>query len=497
MQDLSKLNRDYATFLPAISGFYAGMLAREQDQGRCPAGFEKGVDGMNFLNPDAYFFYHRALYSAGHAYLDLEKSIEKESMVWTRDREKTLLVSDSGGFQIGKGVIKFDWERFYEKKGDKGYKGDADRVRQSILTWQEHVSEWSMVLDVPGWATRRPETGLRTFEDCLKATLHNNDFYVANRTPGMTKFLNVLQGGNWEEAEVWYKAVKDYPFEGWAMGGQNMCDMNIALRRLIVLRDQGKLEGRDWIHFLGTSRMDWACMLTLIQRQLRKRVNPNITISFDCASPFVAVANALTYTCPTHTADKFTYPMESAPDNKAFKGSTIPYPFHSEIGDRLTLGDICAYGPGDLNKIGKEGKTSWDSFSYALVMAHNVYQHIRAVQVANNFVDIETQNYQPNVRDWKKLKGKQGNLSPWVPRNLLYFATFVEELFSSSNPITLLDDNMMFLHDLSNSSNKSVNPTFNSLFEMPIETADDTTEFTEEQKEKLDILAGELREEAA
>ena len=136
MQDLSKFNRNHATFLPAISGFYTGMLARQQD--RVPAGFEKGVEGMNFLDPDGYFFYDKALYSAGHAYLNLEKSIEREEMVWTRDRDRTVLVSDSGGFQIGKGVIKFDWENFYEKKGDKNYyvvyrRSDGAHVRSQGL----------------------------------------------------------------------------------------------------------------------------------------------------------------------------------------------------------------------------------------------------------------------------------------------------------------------------------------------------------------------------
>jgi hypothetical protein len=41
------------------------------------------------------------------------------------------------------------------------------------------------------------------------------------------------------------------------------------------------------------------------------------------------------------------------------------------------------YGPNDRNKIGKIGNTSWDSFSYALLMAHNVWHHINAVQTAN------------------------------------------------------------------------------------------------------------------
>ena len=40
-----------------------------------------------------------------------------------------------------------------------------------------------------------------------------------------------------------------------------------------------------------------------------------------------------------------------------------------------------------LNKIGKEGKTSWDSFSYAIQMGHNVWSHINAVQEANRQYD--------------------------------------------------------------------------------------------------------------
>jgi hypothetical protein len=56
----------------------------------------------------------------------------------------------------------------------------------------------------------------------------------------------------------------------------------------------------------------------------------------------------------------------------------------------LTLGDICHYRPGDLNKIGQEGRTSWDSFSYALLMGHNVWTHLEAVQRANRAYDSGT-----------------------------------------------------------------------------------------------------------
>lgn len=59
----------------------------------------------------------------------------------------------------------------------------------------------------------------------------------------------------------------------------------------------------------------------------------------------------------------------------------------SPVSDMLQMRDVCYYRPGDLNKNGKEGTTSWDSFSYALLMGHNVWMHITAVQEANRRFD--------------------------------------------------------------------------------------------------------------
>lgn len=506
MRDLSKFRKDYAVFLPAISGFYTEVLGRIRNyegyltEGRTPAGFEHGMEGLDFLNDKTgYFYYDMGLYSAGHAYLDIERSHVLEWMIQDRDKSKITMVGDSGGFQIGKGVIKFDWDHFFERKGDKNYKGNADKVRHKILNWLEHTADWSLTLDVPTWAyidkTARERTGLRSFNECLAATLHNNDFFVEHRQ-GKTKFLNVLQGTSWEDTQIWYDAVKDYPFEGWAMGGNNMRDIEIALRRLIIMRDEGHLEGKDWIHFLGTSKLEWAVMLTSIQRELRKHVNPNVVISFDCASPFIATANGLAYTHNVMTAERMSYIMDSCFDNKALKNSKIPFPFESEIGKRLTVGDICQYGPGDLNKIGKEGKTSWDAVSYAIIMAHNVYLHIRAVQRANQLADIESVTYSPDWRTWTKVKrkNKSAELSNWVPRNLLYFNNFIKELFVSDNPMQMIDDASPMLQSMNNQKYNDGNTLlFQELFAEEVKKGDDGS--FEREDEKLNILETDLREE--
>jgi hypothetical protein len=228
---------------------------------------------------------------------------------------------------------------------------------------------------------------------------------------GGMKVLNVLQGANHADADRWYETMKHYcdpnlypdtHFDGWSMGGQNMCDVELILKRLIALKFDGLLqEGvHDWMHFLGTSKLEWAVLLTDIQRAVRKYVNPNFTISFDCASPFLATANGQVY----HHIDlphegKWCYRMSPIADDKKYSTDTRPYGSavvadglvdhfdESPISQRLQMKDVCYYQPGMLNKIGKEGKTSWDSFSYALLMGHNVWMHLEAVQRANREYD--------------------------------------------------------------------------------------------------------------
>ena len=71
----------------------------------------------------------------------------------------------------------------------------------------------------------------------------NNEYFVRNRN-GECKFLNVLQGENFAQADDWYSQMKSFVtpssiqmshFNGWAMGGQNMCDIELALKRLVEL----------------------------------------------------------------------------------------------------------------------------------------------------------------------------------------------------------------------------------------------------------------------
>lgn len=444
--NLTAKQLDYAVFLPAISGFYATFIGKQRhdpnyvDSTRMPAAIGS-MEELNWLNSQqGLFTYKWSLYSGGHANLDLAKPDPSEDMV--RNREPgTFMLGDSGGFQIAKGLWEGDW------RANSGCP-KAEEKRKLVLNWLDSVADYGMILDIPTWVIHDEKASkackISTLTEAVEATKFNNDYFMKYRKGkknGGAKFLNVLQGDNHTNAEEWYQTMKHYcdptiypdtHFDGWAMGGQNMCDVHLVLKRLVILRYDNLLqEGvHDWMHFLGTSKLEWAVLLTAIQRAVRKYVNPAFTISFDCASPFLATANGQVY----HHVDlphesKWCYRMSPSIDDKKYATDTrmwrdvvlqdhIAHFKHfdeSPISSRLQINDICVYRDGrrktaeelgegvnfdvtnldhyhadaqpDLNKIGKVGKTSWDSFSYALQMGHNVWTHIYAVQEANRKFD--------------------------------------------------------------------------------------------------------------
>ena len=449
----------WAVFLPAISGFYATFVGKQRagpyvDPARLPAGIQD-MEQMNWLNSQqALFPYRWSLYSGGHANLDLNKPDPSEDMVRARE-PGTLMLGDSGGFQIAKGLWPGEWRdpnsaEVKQKIADLTAQGisttvnakgktvtinpladylklidAAQKKRETVLKWLDGICDYGMTLDIPTWVIHDKKAGaacgISTLQEAVDATKYNNEYWMNNRQGiknGGMRILNVLQGANHADADRWYDMMKQYcdpaiypdtHFNGWSMGGQNMCDVHLVLRRLVALRHDNLLQTgiHDWMHFLGTSKLEWAVLLTVIQRAVRKYVNPNFTISFDCASPFLATANGQVY----HHIDlphngKWSYRMSPIVDDKKYSTDTRTYRDavlqdglvkhfdESPISAQLQVKDVCVYRPGDLNKNGKEGKTSWDSFSYMLLMGHNVWTHIESVQRANR--EFDAGNY-PNM----------------------------------------------------------------------------------------------------
>jgi hypothetical protein len=538
-KNLTATQNDYAYFLPATSGFYATFIGKQRygnyvDPARIPKSFANGVESLNYLEPEkGAFYYDHCLYSAGHANLDLNKQDEGEDMFRNRDRSTSWVLGDSGGFQIGKGVWPADWKDPNCPK--------AQKKREQVLTWMDTLMDYGMVLDIPAWVARSPAgraaTGINSYAEAVQGTYINNDWFINNRN-GNCKFLNVLQGENHTDAEDWYQRMKKYcdtkqygdrAFNGWSMGGQNMCDIHLVLKRLVALRFDGLLEKgqHDWMHFLGTSKLEWATLLTDVQRAVRKYHNENFTISFDCASPFLATANGQIYV-QTELQDrtKWVYRMVPSADDKKYALDTRLFQdaviqdgifknFEtSPLMDGVLMKDVCIYGAGtvnpnlpqgtvvdplnpahwlvmpDVNKLGKVSqRTSWDSFSYAIQMGHNVYAHINAVQRANQEYD----------------KGMVPAMLVQEKFDRLYFKDVVEAIFATSDRGTadkLVEDYSKFWMSIIGTrgatGKKTVNASthFANLFDEvdaePVQL-EHGEEFTEEESLKLDQLENEVK----
>jgi hypothetical protein len=226
------------------------------------------------------------------------------------------------------------------------------------------------------------------------------------------------------------------------------------------------------MHFLGTSKLEWACLLTDIQRAVRKYVNPAFTISFDCASPFLASANGQIY-IQTEIEDrsKWVYRMVPSVDDKKYAKDTRKFSdavlqdgrfsnfTDSPVSNRIQINDVCYYAPGMLNKIGKEGRTSWDSFSYAIQMGHNVWSHINSVQEANRQYD---QGVTPKMLVQETFER-------------VYFKDVVDSIFAAKTRAEaeqIIEDNSKFWMQIIGTrgatGKKTVNAStmFNNLFEV-------------------------------
>ena len=364
---LSSLGEDptptnQAVYVPSVSPAYAtGVLAAAWDR-PLPAGVD--VSDLNFLEPsNSLFRISHVMSSAGQA---LKQSAA--CIITTRDRRRTRIICDSGGFQIASGLLRIT----------------SDAQVLSILRWMERHGDYAMTLDVPTGPLlkRNADYPFATFRDCLNTTIDHLDFFVKHRKAGTVRLLNVLHGNDLPQTDAWYQAVKGYPLEGWAFAGALRHDVHALCRRIIQMARERMLEDRDWIHVLGTSELDVAVLLTALQRAINRHINPRLRISFDTASPFKMLRFGRVYTLPKFDRRSMEMGSVDAPDHPNHVRSAIPWPWPSPLGDRMTLGDFCVpLQPGRTRH--------WDDLSHVYHAHHNLAALCFGVALANKVFDGE------------------------------------------------------------------------------------------------------------
>jgi hypothetical protein len=106
-------------------------------------------------------------------------------------------------------------------------------------------------------------------------------------------------------------------------------------------------------------------------------------------------------------------------------------------------------------------------------MGHSVFNHIDAVQEANRLADVESFRDAVHYTNWikpKKKSSKAQEISPYVPVNIYYFTSLVQEVLDPkcTNPRKIIADNKELLDHLSmgGDADESVKQEALSLFNL-------------------------------
>jgi hypothetical protein len=352
---------DQAVYIPSVAPGFAMAAYDAKWERDLPSGV--GPNDLNFLDPaNPLFRISHVMSSAGLAYKQ-----KRPCIVTQRDRTQTLLICDSGGYQIASGNLPLS----------------SDQDRLDILRWLELNADWAMTLDVPTGPLLKTGYKYSSFQACLNQTLDHLEFFQKHRKPGATKFLNVLQGNTTQQTDKWYEAVKHYEFEGWAFAGLLRHNFYNLCRRIIKMADDGLLQSRDWIHVLGTNELETAVGLTALQRAINRHINPRLRISYDTSTPFRLLRWQSLFQTMRFDRKGMTLPTTDIPDGRHLVNSRVRFPWPSPLGDRMTLGDLCV-------KQGANKRHYRDAQSDLYVGHHNLAALCYAVASANRIFDSES-----------------------------------------------------------------------------------------------------------
>lgn len=442
-ENLTKRYRDnrYAIYVPSLQSGYAQYATRRNKDvrdGDLPSSFR--VRDLDFLDPSSQLWSCAyTLYSSGQ----FDKAqLRNADIVRDRKRGQSVVIGDSGGFQLGTGVIK---NREEQKDLNRLATNPAKLVsqwqdvgfRRRTLRWLEMYTDYAMTLDMVLWgskeANKESKSVLRNLsvDQLIDLSVENLKFFSDNRgqvSGGGTKFLSVLQDIGNGTGERWYQAVKDFEFEGWAFGGSTKLLHNL-LRWCHRLMREKKLDKAEWFHLLQNSPPVFSVVYSAIQQALSKALGHEITISYDSSSPHQGsgVQRAM-YKMPTFTNDLRTWRMgnERIEQNVQLARGDIQksLPLDSPLSAFFTLNDLNFHD-------GLYRDNTVDQFAEHLMTNHNIYVFHKAALDSCDLVLT-----------------KPRTTSNQVPSELDDFVAMMETFFQKDDCEKMLADNASLLATL-------------------------------------------------
>lgn len=355
---------DYARYLPAPNDHFA-KFAYQSNTAALRTRLPRGVlaKHTNFLNPKSPLFcwpdvLFTATFGVGNT---------KPTIISKRDRTKTFVLGDSGGFSLISGAVK----------------SSMGSWRKSTLDWQENECDVGIIVDVPTRAIDVAASGYTTFRQCLDQTIENAKFAIDNRSRADFKLLAVYQGRTKSEADKWVADMDPLQpsFEGMAIAGHTRLEIADWIMRFRGMMDSGSFGTVSHIHFLGTAQPRFAVLATALQRALRKHVRADLTVTFDSSTSFTFVQKFGQIVTGLQASRKeFRLTNHTMPNRGGEFNPLAPFPYRSPLADLCSVGDFL---PGKDLTVNPSDMTGNNMLSH-----HSVYCELSAILQANRLVDM-------------------------------------------------------------------------------------------------------------
>jgi len=309
-----------AIFVPAmshdnISKWKANIMISEHD--------------TKFFTEKSFFKYNFILASS---YYQLDANVENFRQQNNYPIENTLII-DSSGYQVAS----------FARKGKP-----FEYTPLQILRWMEANADIGMSLDVPPWDN---------FNAALKQSLENFSFFEKNRLNYDMKLYNILHGKTLDEMKHWYNAVKDFPFDGWALGVRPSDNIYLQTIGYMFLQEMDAPNLNTNFHMFGISGLKNMLTMPMLSTYF------NSMITFDSSS----------YDSGTRFR-RFCFPKDvrfSTEFGRSAKKSMKSIPCNCPVCRNITIEDLYR----------QDGPTA-----YLLLPLHNLYQYIEVNRMTNAIV---------------------------------------------------------------------------------------------------------------
>lgn len=386
------------------------------------------------LNPNVPFFrYPNILMSAAYADRDLSSAPSTNTILFPANRNSgSTLIADSGGFEEGTDrAIVTNWT----------YTAQRDAQLTGIVRWAEAVgADALMTYDVP--LLRTEQLGI-TFDAALDRSEIGARTFADHRQTDIP-LIACMHGRTWAELRQWYERYFPGPWEGIAVAGAAGARLDLMLRLLVLMRDQGTFP--DWIHSLGKTQSHIAVTLSHMKSVLRDHVNSRVRVTFDTAPGHAAGGGYwITHGIRRHQ-DRSLVTLEKYQPGTMYPGLTPTCDLETyravEAMRMPWVGTGPIFAPGRfsvtdilLPKVKVVGETCPDALSMAMIFANEYFWASEQVRVANEIMR--------NARE----RRDAGLENPAFLDHQFEIDDIIARVFESTDPSAVIDQHETILAD--------------------------------------------------